>query len=161
MKFKCNNCKRETDLDAGDILSIGGHPLCCDQDMESLGEPPPVKIQLFIPVGDSAQAFSTVPCTVHFHDEDNPSDSDFPDVHTVEAEVVTQEEMDKMVEKASEYDVDYKSIDSIKAFIAKHEVPDEYEFVEQPRDPNDAKAWKTWLRNAGIDIRDYIKEHRG
>lgn len=39
MKFKCNNCMRETDLDAGDILQMG-HPICCDEDMEIADEKP-------------------------------------------------------------------------------------------------------------------------
>ena len=36
MKFRCKHCGREVDLAAADILSIGGHPVCCDEDMGTL-----------------------------------------------------------------------------------------------------------------------------
>ena len=161
MKFKCNNCKRETDLDAGDILQMG-HPICCDEDMEAIGESLPAKISLFIPVGDSAQAFATVPCTVHFHDENNPDDSDFPDVHTIEAEVITQEAMDKMVHEANGKDpddfVDYDDVESVKKWLAGND--GEVEVPAEPKAPLDVEGWKKWLKKAGKEIKAYIKMYR-
>ena len=120
------------------------------------------KIQLFIPVGDSAQAFATAACTVHFHDEDNPDDSDFPDVHTVEAEVVTQEEMDKMVAEASGEEpdgfIDYEDVGSLENWLDKN--AGKVDVPPDPEDPLSVEGWQKWRKDAGKRIKAYIEAHR-
>ena len=120
------------------------------------------KIQLFIPVGDSAQAFATAACTVHFHDEDNPDDRNFPDVHTVEAEVITQKEMEKMIHEANGKDpddfVDYDDVESVKKWLAEND--GEVEVPPEPENPLDVDGWKKWLREAGKEIKAYMKIYR-
>ena len=110
--------------------------------------PAPNKPTLFIPVGDSAEAFSTVACTVHFHDVNNPLGSGFPDVHTVKATVVSQKKMDKMAREASYWEVNLDDPESVMSFAIRHEMD-----MPSPDDP----LAHSWLRQ---EVREYIRESK-